>query len=63
MDDMPHSQYPKSCVGTLQSTEVDRTRCIIDLDFPGEKKAGWIKFPFLAGKQLVQKGFHSQAHG
>ena len=32
---------------------------IIDLDFLGEKRVGWIKFPFLAGKQLVQKGFHT----
>ena len=33
--------------------------CIIDLEFPSEKKVGWIKFPFLAGKQLVWKGFHT----
>ena len=33
--------------------------CIIDLDFPGEKKEDWNKFPFLVGKQLVQKGFHT----
>jgi len=33
--------------------------CMIDLNFSGGEKKGWVNFLFSAGKQLVRKGFYT----